>query len=106
MFYAHISLRGEEVWFKNRQFRVFLPVSYEDILPSFCGPPGDCLVGQARGCYWWLVRDTLIVAFCHFAQTFWEVAGAYESSFCSKMNVSLNGVDNQMCWEHSSTGSW
>ena len=37
--------------------------------------------------YWWLVRVTLVVAWWLFAPKFWEVAGTYESLFCSKMNA-------------------
>ena len=36
---------------------------------------------------WWLVRVTLVVAWWLFAPKFWEVAGTYESLFCSKMNA-------------------
>ena len=36
---------------------------------------------------WWFITVTLVVAWWLFAPKFWEVAGTYESLFCSKMNA-------------------
>ena len=60
--------------------------------------------------FWWLIRVTLVVAFGFLLQTFSEVAGTYDLSFCMKLDLchtrSLTRVPSMLVHKYMDETPW